>query len=193
MAIKDNIEVIKQELSAQEQFLENAIKSERFIKKYKNVFIVAFIIVIGIVIYTYASDYMYQKKLLSINTAYSNILHDPNNKEAKDILQNQAPSLLALVEFKKLSQEGNISEIKALALKPDIDPLLSQIMLASINESNSDILSDYNILLKGYNLLIEKKVNEAKAEFAKISQDSSLQSLVKNIQHNTINIIQDNK
>ena len=37
MAIKDDIDSIKEELNTQEQFLENIIKSERFLKKYKKV------------------------------------------------------------------------------------------------------------------------------------------------------------
>ncbi|WP_144428493.1 hypothetical protein [Campylobacter fetus] len=36
LAIKDDLNYIKTEISSQEQFLENAIRSERFIKKIKN-------------------------------------------------------------------------------------------------------------------------------------------------------------
>ena len=39
MAIKDDIDSIKEELNTQEQFLENIIKSERFFKKYKKIII----------------------------------------------------------------------------------------------------------------------------------------------------------
>ena len=41
LAIKDDIDSIKRDLSAEEQFLENAIKGERFIKKYKKLFALA--------------------------------------------------------------------------------------------------------------------------------------------------------
>ena len=47
MAIKDDIDSIKEELNTQEQFLENIIKSERFFKKYKKIIIGA--VVLGIV------------------------------------------------------------------------------------------------------------------------------------------------
>ena len=36
MALKDDIAGIKQEIGTEEQFLESIIKSELFIKKYKN-------------------------------------------------------------------------------------------------------------------------------------------------------------
>ena len=47
MAIKDDIDSIKEELNTQEQFLENIIKSERFFKKYKKIIIA--IAVLGVV------------------------------------------------------------------------------------------------------------------------------------------------
>ena len=47
MAIKDDIDSIKEELNTQEQFLENIIKSERFLKKYKKIIIA--VAVLGVV------------------------------------------------------------------------------------------------------------------------------------------------
>ena len=47
MAIKDDIDSIKEELNTQEQFLENIIKSERFFKKYKKIIIA--VAVLGVV------------------------------------------------------------------------------------------------------------------------------------------------
>ena len=45
------------------------------------------------------------------------------------------------------------------------------------------ILSEYSTLLKGFELLKQNKIKEANDEFNKISLDSQLQTLVKNLKH----------
>ncbi|BCX79774.1 hypothetical protein [Campylobacter sp. 19-13652] len=182
MAIKDDLNVIKQELNAQEQFLENAIKTERFFKKYSKIFIIILVLIIAWAGYRYTSDYLNSKKLQTANKAYAALLLNPNDNEAKSILRADAPSLLAILEFKELSKNGDIEGIKKLA-NEKIDPLLAKIFLASIGEKSEGILADYNSALEAFAMLKEGEVKQADEIFAKIPTNSDLNNLIKNLKH----------
>lgn len=182
MAIKDDLNEIKNEIGAQEQFLESVIKGERFFKKYKKLIIAVFVAILIGVAGFYASKIIEQNRIDTANTAYSKLITNPHDTDALNTLKDKAPSLYALHQFKIAMQTGNTSEAKELLNLP-IDPLLKQILSAQIGEQNSVILSDYAALMRGYELLKQNKIDEAKVEFAKISLDSQLINLVKNLQH----------
>lgn len=182
MAIKDDLNVIKEELNAQEQFLENAIRTERFFKKYSKFFILAVILIIAWVGYTYTNEYLTSNKLQAANKAYESLSLNPNDQEAQKILESDAASLLAIIKFKEYSKNADIDAIKKLA-NDKIDPLLSKIFLASIGEKNDEILSDYNSVLEAFSLLKQGKIKQANEIFDKIPANSDLNNLVKNLKH----------
>lgn len=182
LAIKDDIKVIKDEISTEEQFLESFIKSERFFKKNKKLFIGFGIVCLIAVTGYYISSFMEQNRIKTANEAYSKLLIDKNDKEAMETLKQKSPSMYALFKFKEFSEANNTNAIKSLT-EGQIDPILKQIFLASIGESISDIGANYDTLLRGFKYLTQDKINEANAEFAKIPLDSPLSNLAKNLQH----------
>ncbi|WP_169752792.1 hypothetical protein [Campylobacter mucosalis] len=182
MAIKENIEAIKDELSTQEQFLEGMIKGERFFKKYKFLFIALITLGIIALIGFYTLKFVEQNRVENTNLAYSKILENSNDQNAIELLKKDAPSLYALVKFKEFQDKNDTSSIQTL-LNENIDPVLKQIFSAYTGNASGEILGDYDTLLKGYRLLKDDKISEAKLEFSKIPQDSALISIVKNLQH----------
>lgn len=182
MAIKDDINVIKQELNAQEQFLENAIRTERFFKKYRTPFIIIALAVLAFVGYSYTSKYMHDKKIAEANKAYISISENPNDTQAASTLEANAPSLLAIVKFKEYSKNGDTAAITALA-NSGVDPLLAQFFLASIGEGDGTLLAGYNEVIKGFELLKSGKIKQANEEFSKVPADSALSNLIKNLKH----------
>ena len=70
---------------------------------------------------------------------------------------------------------------EAIAL--DIDPLLKEVLQNLKGHKSSKILSNYNALIDGYELLKDDKIDAAKSEFAKIPLNSPLQSIAKNLEH----------
>ncbi|MBR8465550.1 hypothetical protein KDE13_04140 [Campylobacter sp. faydin G-140] len=181
MALKQDLNEIKKEIGAEEQFLESVIKGERFFNKYKKVFILAFIIAIIAIIGFYANKLVNQNRVEKANEAYSKLITNPNDTAALQILKEKAPSLYALYELKARLANGDTNGTKEL-LDLFIDPIIKQIIVAQDGE-NSEILSSYGAFIKGYELLKQDKIDEAKAEFAKIPLDSQLTNLVKNLQH----------
>jgi len=62
-------------------------------------------------------------------------------------------------------------------------PLLKDIVKSQINEPSGQILTSYKAVVRGYELMKENKIDEAKNEFKKVPLNSQLQSIVKNLEH----------
>lgn len=182
MAIKDDINSIKEELNTQEQFLENMIKSERFFKKYSKFIITAVVLgAIGAIGY-YINDALKEKDFKAANTAYAKLILNPKDEQAKAELKQKDASLYALYEFKIAVDNNDTNALKSLA-NEQIDPLLKDIVKSQINEPSGQILTSYKAVVRGYELMKENKIDEAKNEFKKVPLNSQLQSIVKNLEH----------
>ena len=46
MSLKDNIEMVKEELNSEEKFFERSVITERFVKKYKNAIIASVVVIV---------------------------------------------------------------------------------------------------------------------------------------------------
>lgn len=176
MAIKENINYIKETLSTEEQFLENAIRGERFIRKYKFQIIGLLALIIVLLTANYAVSYFAEQKAQKANLAYNELLLNPNNEVAKNELKNLNPSLFGLFVLQTNASKELIDE--ALAL--EIDPFLKDILQAN---KESQILSNYKSLSAGYKALKENNLNLAKIEFLKIKNSPNLISIANNLEH----------
>lgn len=182
MAIKEDLKSIKEELNTQEQFLENIIKSERFIKKYKKPLIVTLVLAILIVGSYYVNNFIKEKNFKAANEAYAALITNPGDSKAKATLKEKDISLYALYEFKRSLENNDTATLNSLINEP-IDPILKEIIKSQTNEQSGQILSNYKTVLKGYELIKDNKIEEAKIEFKKIPLNSQLQPIVKNLEH----------
>ena len=114
--------------------------------------------------------------------AYSKLILNPNDANALSILKEKEPNLYALFSLQQKLDKNETNGISELAnLK--INPIVKDIILSQNGNANNQILSEYSTLLKGFELLKQNKIKEANDEFNKISLDSQLQTLVKNLKH----------
>lgn len=182
MAIKEDLTQIKQEIGAQEQFLESMIKGERFFRKYKKFMIIAIIVAVIAIIGFYSNKIINDNRIEDANLAYSKLILNPNDTNALSILKEKEPNLYALFSLQQKLDKNETNGISELAnLK--VNPIVKDIILSQNGNANNQILSEYSILLKGFELLKQNKIKEANDEFNKISLDSQLQTLVKNLKH----------
>ena len=182
MAIKEDLTQIKQEIGAQEQFLESMIKGERFFRKYKKFMIIAIIVAVIAIIGFYSNKIINDNRIEDANLAYSKLILNPNDANALSILKEKEPNLYALFSLQQKLDKNETNGISELAnLK--VNPIVKDIILSQNGNANNQILSEYSILLKGFELLKQNKIKEANDEFNKISLDSQLQTLVKNLKH----------
>lgn len=182
MAIKEDLTQIKQEIGAQEQFLESMIKGERFFRKYKKFMIIAIIVAVIAIIGFYSNKIINDNRIEDANLAYSKLILNPNDANALSILKEKEPNLYALFSLQQKLDKNETNGISELAnLK--VNPIVKDIILSQNGNANTQILSEYSMLLKGFELLKQNKIKEANDEFNKISLDSQLQTLVKNLKH----------
>ena len=182
MAIKEDLTEIKKEIDAQEQFLESMIKGERFFRKYKTLLIVLCVAAIVALIGFYASKVLNDNRVEEANLAYSKLILNPNDASALNVLKEKEPSLYALFSLGQMLDKNDTKGISELAnLK--VNPIVKDIILSQTDDTNTQILSEYNALLKGFELLKQNKIKEANVEFDKIALDSQLQTLVRNLKH----------
>ena len=182
MAIKEDVTEIKKEIDSQEQFLESMIKGERFFKKYKTLLIVVCAAAIVAAVGFYTSKILNENRVEEANLAYSKLILNPNDANALSVLKEKEPSMYALFSLGQMLDKNDTKGISELA-NLQVHPLVKDIILSQTGNANSEILKEYNALLKGFELLKENKIKEANDEFNKIALDSQLQTLVKNLKH----------
>ena len=182
MALKENLNAIKQELSTQEQFLEGMIKSERFFKKYK--WVLAGIVAVAVLFGAFyaITDTVKKNRLTQANLAYRTLLINPQDAAALEKLKASSPSLYATYRTKLAFESSDIQALEAV-LASDVDVLLRDLASYQLSGVSEGLLANLAALQQGYELLQEGKVAEARSAFALISMTSPLQSVVKNLEH----------
>ncbi|EAI8624937.1 hypothetical protein I9Q28_06970 [Campylobacter lari] len=176
MALKENLKAVKEELSSQEQMMENFIKSERFIRKYKYYFIA----LITLLVLYFSGSYIYnikqEKNIQESNIIFNNLLKNPSDQKLIEELKQKNANLYTIYIMGQNNQDLN----QTLSL--NIDPLLKQIVLAQ-NNQKSDFLKNYNTLLIGFEFLKQNDFKNADVEFNKIPINSPLWQIITSLKH----------
>lgn len=188
MSLKENLDGIKQEIGAEEQFLESVIKTEIFYKKYKRQvqFGVALLVIVAI---GYTSfNYMQQRNLRLSNVAYEKLLLNPKDNDALLTLKNKNKALYNAYLFRIAISKNDTAKLEELSKNKNENFLadLSSYQLSQIKNSkevNSELLKGFALLESGYDLLKEGKIAQAQLKFAQISTNSPLYKIVKNLSH----------
>jgi len=198
VSLKENIDMVKEELNQEEKLFESAVKTERFVKKYKMPLISVLVAVVVVLI----GNSLYQAKLSSeialSNEAYLELMKDPKNTEAASTLKDNNSELydgwklqIALKEQDKTALESLKSS--STNIVADIVADIAAYELAAINRDKSAlndyalnqdaVLKDLAILNEAVLLMQEGKTDEAQARLKMISEQSSLQKVVSLLQH----------
>ncbi|MDX1809394.1 MAG: hypothetical protein R3331_07630 [Sulfurospirillaceae bacterium] len=188
MSLKENLQSIKEEIGAEEQFLESIIKGERFYKKYKKyIFSGAILIVIVAVGYT-ATNIIKNRNLKISNQAYEKLIKTPNDSEALSTLKDKNPSLYSVFLFQEALKKKDTATLQKLSEDKNNQFLsdLASYELAQMKNTKdvkSDLLNGFVLLEDGFDLLKQGKQTEAELKFAQIDPNSPLADIVKNLEH----------
>ncbi|EFC32111.1 hypothetical protein OLP40_04805 [Campylobacter jejuni] len=186
MGLKDNLKAVKNELNTEEHFIENFIKGERFIRKYK-FYISAIVIIlvawfVGNFIISKINDY----KIKEANEIYANLLQDPSDKNLSEKLKNKNINLYTIFLLKENINDFNNttlqSELKQIYSNAQTNTLLKNIIALSLGDK-SIFLKNYDKLLEAYRLLEQNKIEEANVLLSQIKENSSLSQIAKNLKH----------
>ncbi len=194
MSLKDNVEAIKEELSAEEKFLESAIKTERFFTKYKK-----YIITIGVVIVLFAFgklgyDIKEQSRIEKANTALDTLMKNPNDKQALKTLKDSSEKLYMLYVYYKALNDNDTDKLEEISKKKlQVVSDLSSYEVASRTSSASKLDSyalkpeamykDLAIFESAYIDLKRGDVKKCKQKLSKISDASSLKKFAQVLNH----------
>ncbi|EAI2894092.1 hypothetical protein E2Z65_05700 [Campylobacter upsaliensis] len=173
-------------MNTEEQFLENFIKGERFIRKYK-LYLVSFIIIFVLwLIVSFVMDTIKESNVRESNEIYANLLVKNDDKILLDKLKNKNLNLYAIFLMQKLTQNPTntqiLQELNALSENEKIEPLFRNIIVLA-NNDKSIFLKDYAKILEAYVLLGQKKIEEANVLLAQIKSNTPLEKIAKNLKH----------
>ena len=193
MSLKENINAIKEEISAEEQFLESVIKAEGFLKKYRPLLIaIATLLIVGALGYiTY--DWIKTRDLRISNEAFLKLQQHPEDKSAIETLKEKNPPLYQAWLFQnglKSSDPVALSKLMNRISDPALKDLLSY-QIASLKRDGIDqyamkqdaILKEFALLQTAYLLLEKGNIEAARAKLAQISPTSPLQRLAQSLDH----------
>jgi len=188
MSIKENVDYVKTELSSEERFLENFVKSERFFKKYKTLI---FGLIIAIIIGTIAifiKNITDKSNKFEANIAFSKVLENSNDTQALATLKEKNRQLYDVALFLQTKKDALSVDINLPILKE-----LSKYQVALNNKSiseldnlsmqNNFLLKDFAIFNKALFLTNEGKFAEAKTTLTLIPQTSKAYELAKLLNH----------
>lgn len=191
MSLKDNIEMIKQELNSEEKFFEKAVVTERFIKKYKKTIIISIAAIVVVVGANIAYNTNEKSKTNAANIAFTKLQLNSNDTTALNELKSLAPNLHDAWIFSQAITNKDMEKLKSLKnTKTLIVSDLAEYEMATDNSalekyaSKQDaIFRDLALVQGAIILLNENKIGEARNMLEKVSKKSSLEKLVAALMH----------
>ena len=188
MSIKENVDYVKTELSSEEKFLENFVRSERFFKKYKTLILSFIIIIIVGFIAVFIKTKVDESNKFEANLAFNKVLENNNDAKALADLKAKNKDLYEIALYLQAKKEAKIIETNVPLLKE-----LSKYETALVNKSITELdnvsmqsdflLKDFAIFNKALFLANEGKFTEAKTTLALIPQTSKAFELAKLLNH----------
>ncbi|WP_373070087.1 hypothetical protein [Sulfurimonas sp.] len=194
MSLKENINMVKDELNSEEKFFEKAVITEKFVKKYKNVMIGAVIAVVLLVMGNLIYEANKSASIEEANVALSALNQDPTNVDAKSELESLSKELFDVWSYSQAIANNDMKALKELSSsKTFVVADLASYELAS-SSADQDALSKYSMkqnsiykdlaLVQNAILFINKnEIEKAHQELKKVPQSSSLNKVVLALLH----------
>ena len=189
MSIKDDLNYVTKELSADEKMIEGALKIETLYKKYKLlIWGVVGVSVIGFGTKVITNEIKSQK-LNMANSALITLQTKPDDKDAQKILQENNPQLFDLYSYNKAVKNRDKKELDRLSsnknnIIADISAYHSGVL--SNKNSNSIYYKNLSLVEGAYSDIENKKIKEAKSKLDMVENRSALASMAGLLTHYTI-------
>ena len=188
MSIKENVDYVKTELSSEEKFLENFVRSERFFRKYKTlIFGIIAALIIGFIV-VFVKNILDESNKIEANIAFKKVLENSNDAQALATLKDKNEKLYEIALFLQARKDNKTVEINTPVLK---ELAKFQIAMESKNTKelenlsmqNDFLLKEFAIFNKALLLTNEGKFEEAKTALKQIPQTSKATELANLLNH----------
>lgn len=188
MSIKENLQVVKEEISSDEKMLESVFRIEAFIKKYKLLFIALIVAGLGWIAWLYASDYLKEQKAIKSTALMEKIQSNIEDENAWNELKKENAPLYEMMRFSYAIKNNNTQELEQMKISSN--PFISSYSsyeVASLTENFSSLkdgdFSDLALLQEGYLLVSKKDYTQALSKLNGISNTSELKDFALRIGH----------
>ena len=114
MSLKNDIEMVKEELNSEEKFFERSVITERFVKKYKNAIIGSVVVVVLLIAGNIANDIHKQGQIDDINKAFTLLNNDTKNFEAIATIKQINPDLYDAWIYSQAIAQKDLLSMKEL-------------------------------------------------------------------------------
>ena len=191
MSLRDNIEMVKEELNSEEKFFEKAVATERIIKKYKKMIIISIAAIVVVVGANIAYDINEDSKVNAANIAFAKLKLNSNDTVALDELKSLAPNLhdawifSQAIANKDIEKLKSIKNTKALIVSDlaEYEMATDNAMLERYASKQDAIFRDLALIQGAVMLLNNNKIDEARNMLEKVSKESSLEKVVASLMH----------
>ena len=194
MSLKDNIDMVKEELNSEEKFFEKAVMTEKFVKKYKNIMIGSVVAVALFVAGDIAYNINKEHTLEAANKALLKLETNPSDKATLATLASLSPNLhdvwvysqavvakdvktLQTLENSKALLIGDLSSYEAAQNLQDLNKL------QNYSEKQDAIYRDLAQVQVALILMNENKLDEARSQLSMISVNSPLAQVSRALMH----------
>ncbi|MFK5938032.1 MAG: hypothetical protein QM497_06485 [Sulfurimonas sp.] len=194
MSLKQDIEMVKEELNSEEKFFEKAVITEKFVKKYKNLMIAS---VVGIVVLVGANigyTINKQNRLDAANAALVKLTSEPSNAIVTAELKNLSPALYDVWQYSQAVANKDLVSFERLKSSKSV--LISDLATYNLASESKDLsaLSAYTLqqnaiykdlaqIQAAVLLMNSSKMNEAHEKLSMISIDSPLAQVANALMH----------
>jgi hypothetical protein len=194
LSLKENIQAVKDELNSEEKFFENAIRTERFVKKYQKPLIAAVVaLVIGLGSYAGYGVYA-DGQIKKANEALGALLLNPSDAVALKTLNDSSKELYDLYRLSKALKEN---DSKALGmLKESKSPEVSDIAtyenaimsgdmksLDEYSKQQNGLYQELAVVELAVAALQKGDIKTAQQQLLTIKQESPLYAVAQNLNH----------
>lgn len=194
MSLKENMTMVREELSSEEQFFESAVKAERFVKRYKKPLIGLLVLIVLGVGAAALFEAKKQADIEAANAALLTLQKNGDDAAAAAELQQRSPALFEAWQLSSALAKGDVAALETLgasqvASVADLAAYHKAVLsedaaaLEAYTLKPDAIYRDYALLQLGVLLLREGRTQEAHQKLQMIPEDSMLSRYVQPLMH----------
>jgi len=194
LSLKENIGMVKEGLTAEEQFFEKAVVTEKFVKKYKNVMIGSVVVIVLVVAGNIIYNMNRASTLNAVNKTLVTLELNPSSKVAQDKLASLSPTLndvwlysqaVAHQDLKTLNslQNSKAPLIGGLATYEAAQNSQDKAKLEAYAQTQGAIYRDLAQVQLAIILMNENKITDAHEHLSMIGIESPLAPVAKALMH----------
>lgn len=186
--------MVKEELNSEEKFFESAVKTERFVKKYKNKLIAAVVAIIVLTVGTAVYNASKNSRIEAANDAFAKLQKDASDVEAARELKELDPALFDVWTLSGAIASGDEDTLNKLTTSPAVavaDIASYELAVLTSNVKNLDeyayrqnaIYRDLALVESAVLLLKKDDTDAAREKLKMLTPDSAMYKIGQMLLH----------